>query len=732
MNTVNGERANYNDLLHHYFCVVVMRRSLYCVFVDFLAIQFAESQCLRELHQSVTPLLHGCVHLNTTTELRELRYKQCCLARCGVSGVDATPLCCQPHQLTPVLVSCSGRDVKDLLQINELVFSQLSAESCTCQPCSGVEFELAGSVRGMFDEPVPMARVSLRGKRRVTFTTKNGLFAFRLNGSVSTVELEISAGEYRTLSFTVELNPGLHREHFIQVTLNPEWVTVLHVPDSSVASVLVTVVASRTVVAIHSGRLWEEDSGGVFLSLPEPFRQAFLDAGFAVVVGMNVASTSSLQTVVSSLLVVTEVPTLEHTIAGSVNSNSMNFTLSSDEDEILLAREMFRLRMYMYSAGKLQSVSKVLKTVANFTLQLIRTGQTGSDYNLFNPSDSENQGYTQHAPHVLAVLRQSKRRRKTRQLNAEGDTSSVVMSAVKETSEVPEQFLVGLRVPSCFVGVRAFSRKGVERDGVLVVAIISNQTVVTMATGTSPVCIPVPCPNNNSHPFLVTISATDRSLLAYVPESFVFVLETSSLLLFPNRTACQNTSLSIGAHESSYIAFREPDPDRTDNDLFSGLLTPASVVSSSSSVQDPPYCYLKIEIPHCDTADIRIFVASHSSGEISAVQTGTVEGPEFGSSGMSCDNVLSFCLSYVCSSNVSVRMEKWLPNAVEPVYCDPESMPPNYYNRDSGVLVLPLATTEGNSTDYYSIFYSLFSKRRAHVECQRSPFSTLQYNCVTQ
>ena len=710
-----------------------MRRSSYCVFVDSLPIQFAESQCLSGLLQSVTPLLQGCVHLNTTTELRELRYRQCSLARCGVSAVDATPLCCQPDQLTPVLVSCSGRDVNDLLQINELVFSQPSAESCTCQPCSGVDFELAGSVRGMFDEPVPMARVSLKGKRRVTFTNKNGLFAFRLNGSVSTVELEISAGEYRTLSFTVELNPGLHRERFIQVTLNPEWVTALHVPDSSAASVLVTVAASRTVVAIHSGRLWEEDSGGVSLSLPEPFREAFLDAGFAVVVGMNVASTSSLQTVVSSLLVVTEVPTLEHTIAGSVHSNSMNFTLSSDEDEILLAREMFRLRIYMYSAGKLQSVSKVLESVANFTLQLIRTGQTGSDYNLFHPSDSENQGYTQHTPHVLAILQQSKRaRRKTRQSNVEGDTSSVVMSAMKETSELPEQFLVGLRVPSCFVGVRAFSKKGVERDGVLVVAIISNQTVVTMATGTSPVCIPVPCPNNNSHPFLVTISATDRSLLAYVPESFVFVLETSSLLFFPNRTACQNTSLSIGARESSYIAFREPDPNRTDNNLFPSLLTPASVVSSSS-VQDPPYCYLKIEIPHCDTADIRIFVASHSSGEISTVQTGTVDGPEFGSSGMSCDNVLSFCMSYVCSSNVSVRVEKWLPNAMEPVYCDPASMPHNYHNRDSGVLVLPLATTEGNSTShYYSTFYSLFSRRRAHVECQRSPFSTVQYNCITQ
>lgn len=647
--------------------------------------------------------------------------------------MGATPLCCQPDQLTPVLVSCSGRDINDLLQINELVFSQPSAEKCTCQLCSGVHFELAGSVRGLFDEPVPMARVSLRGKRRRTFTNRNGVFTFRLNGSVSTVELEISAGEYRTLSFTVELNPGLHREHFIQVTLNPEWVTVLHVPHSSAASVLMTVVASRTVVAIHSGRLWEEDSGGVFLSLPEPFRQAFLDAGFAVVVGMNVANTSSLQTVVSSLLVVTEVPILEHTIAGSVISNPLNFTLSSDEDEILLARELFRLRTYMYSAGKLQSVSKVLEGVANFTLQLIRTGQTGSDYNLFHSSDSENQSYTQHTPHMLAILRQSKRRRgHTRQLNAEGDTSAVVMSAVKETSELPEQFLVGLRVPSCFVGVRAFSRKGVEQEGVLVMAIISNQTVVTMATGTTPVCIPVPCPNNNSHPFLVTISATDRTLLAYVPESFVFVLETSSLLLFPSRTACQNTSLSSGAHKSSYIAFREPDPKRTDNSLFSGLLTPASVVSSSP-VQDPPYCYLKIEISHCDTADVRIFVASHSSGEISTVHTGMVEGPEFGSSGMSCDNVLSFCLSYVCSSNVSVRVEKWLPNAVEPVYCDPEPMPPDYYNRDSGVLVLPLATTERNSkSHYYSIFYSLFSKRRAHVECQQSPFSTLQYNCFTQ
>jgi len=112
--------------------------------------------------------------------------------------------------------------------------------------------------------------------------------------------------------------------------------------------------------------------------------------------------------VVSSLLVVTEVPTLEHTIAGSVNSNSMNFTLSSDEDEILLAREMFRLRMYMYSAGKLQSVSKVLKTVANFTLQLIRTGQTGSDYNLFNPSDSENQGYSTCVSCTPAVKEETK------------------------------------------------------------------------------------------------------------------------------------------------------------------------------------------------------------------------------------------------------------------------------------------------------------------------------------
>ena len=693
----------------------------------------AESQCSSGLLQSTTHLLRGCVQLNTTADVAELRYGQCSLARCGVSNHSDTPYCCQPDQVTPVAISCSGSDVQDLLQMNKVVFSQPSAESCSCQPCSGVHFELAGRVRGVSGDPVPMARVSLKEEGRVTFTNKNGLFAFKLNATVNTVELVVSAGGYHTLSLPVELNPGLQRAHIIHITMNPEWITVLDVPDSSSASVLVTVVTSRTVVAMHKGKLRGEDGGGTVLSLPEPFRQSFLEAGFAVVVGIHSASTASLQTTVSSLLVVTEVPSHDYSLTGSDIGSPLNFTLSTDEDEVLLARELFRLRMYVNSAGKLQNASEVLESVATLTFQLIHTGPTGS-LNVFFPSDLVNRSYIQHTLNVSAMLQLSKKkRRQVRQmpLDPASDTSVVVMSALEEMKKLPEYFLVGSRVPACFVGVRAFSSEGVEREDVLVMAMVSNRTVVTMTTSTTPACMLVPCPRNKSLPFLAVISATDKTRLTYIPESFTFVLEMGSPFLFPNRASCQNTSLRTGAHESWYIAFRAPAPTGAEDSFSQALLTPVSILSSS--VQNPPYCYMKIVVPNCDVADIRIFVASYSSREISTTRTRTMEGPEFGSSGMYCDNALTFCLPYTCSSNVSVRVEKWLPNAVEPDFCEPASIPLDYYNRDNGVLVLPLATNGGNGTlNNYTIFYSSSSQRIAYAECQSSPFSTLQYNSPTQ
>ena len=702
--------------------------------VDSLPILFAESQCRSGLLQSATHLLRGCVQLNTTTEVSELHYQQCSLARCSVSNVSDTPYCCQPDQLTFIATSCSGSHVNDLLQVNEVVYSLPSAESCTCQPCSGVQFELVGRVMGVSGERLPMARVSLRAEGRTTFTNQDGLFAFRLNGSMSTAELVVSAGGYHTFSFTVELSPGLHRAHVIHITMNPEWITVLDVPDSSSVSVLVTVPPSRPVVGIHSGELWQGSGGGTVLSLPEPFRQSFLEAGFAVVVGIHSASNASLQNTVSSLLVATEEPTLEHALTGSVIGSPLNFTLSSDEEEVLSARGLFHLRMYVYSAGKLQSASKVLENVANFTLQFIHTGQNGNNLYLFHPSDSANQDYTQHTPLLSAILQRSKRSRQRKRqilLDPVRDVDAVVMSTLEEINELPEHFLVGSRVPACFVGVRAFDSEGVEQEDVLVLAMVSNSTVVTMTTGTTPVCMPVPCPKDAS-PLLATLSATDSTRLPYTPEWFTFLLETSSLLLFSNLTSCQNNSLRIGARDSRYIAFRAPTPNSSDTNPSQGLLSTDSALSSPS-IQDPPYCYLKITVPLCDIAEICIFVVSQSSGEINTIQTGTIEGPEIGSSGMSCDNTLTFCMSYVCSSNVSVRVEKWLPNVVEPDYCEPSSISLDDYNRDNGVLVLPLATTGGNRTSHdYSIFYSVVSQRLAYAECESSPFSTLEYNCPSQ
>lgn len=663
-------------------------------------------------------------------EVLDLHYNHCSLTRCdGGGNHSGTPYCCQSDQVTPILISCSGAHVQALLQMNELVLSQPSAASCTCQPCSGVTFELVGRVRGPSGGSIPMARVYLSTGGRVTLTNKDGLFSFKLNATVTSVELAISAGGYHTISLPVELNPGLHRMYIINITLNPEWVTVLDIPrpNSSTASVLVTVASSRTVVAVHKGRLRGEDGVGTVLSLPESFKQSFLEAGFAVAIGIHCPSTTSLQTTPSSLLVVTEIPSLEYSHTGAATGSPVNFTLSSVEDEVLLARGLFRLRLYVYSAGKLYSASEILKDVANFTFQLIQTKQTGSDVKVFSPS--ANQGYTQQTSQVSTELHLSNRkRRKIRQTALDPDRA-VLISASEVMDELPEYFLVGTIASACFVGVRAFSSEGDEKDGVHVSAMIFSGALITVTTSTTPACLYVPCPRNASR--LATISATDSTRITYTPESFVSNLQMSSPFLFPNRTSCQYTSLHVGAHESRYIAFKAPSPTGDDTSLPPSAPTPVNM--SSISVRDPPYCFLKIAVPQCDISDVRVYVASHSSAEVSTARAEAMEEPETDSSGMYCESDVSFCLPFVCSSNVSVRVETWLPNAVEPDFCEPASAQLDYYNRDTGVLVLPLATTMAGSTlNDYAIFYSSSSQHLAYTDCQNSPHSTVQYNRPTQ
>ena len=576
--------------------------------------------------------------------------------------------------------------------------------------------------------PVEMAAVQLDGFGLV-FTEEDGLFAFRLNGSLTSVSLAVRAAGFKSLTYNVTIQPGVQRYRIFNIIMHPETTSIQQISQrSSEYSILITVDPSGQFSAtILEEKLLNSSSNS--LNLPRHLYRTFLSSGFAILFTFQSSQP------IESIITIIETPSLMYPYTGITLGNPLHLFDSSGE-QLIKQINLFKLMLLVQISGKLVPLKEVLQddnVSYNLDfLQMLSPNKTIQLYNSYKNSYisllPENSDSSSNGSQIAILLNSRNGRGYQKRQEISVDDSQAIIT--RATEPLSEYLLVGYTLPTCYVPIRTFSDTSFITETyniTLYAVILHNKQVVSVSNGVSPTCLPLPCPAEpmSTETYSVHISALHSTGL-HLQEAVIQIdIISASKLLYSDAELCHQVGLSA-TDPSYFVYFSDPAP----------LTQPWAPISppvfmDASSVKSPPFCFLGIALVYCRAGEYRVFLASHASGEISSASSGSLEEVDLVSSTDYCEEKLSFCLPFACSSDVTLLSEIWLPlapsNTVEA--CRPEwniSLHEGAsYNLQDGSLML--------NWDSLSISESVFSSPSqliAYIHCINSSPIDISFNCI--
>ena len=599
-----------------------------------------------------------------------------------------------------------------------------SDSKCICLPCTTVQFELVGRVRDGQGHPIMLASIAVKDTQLETYSEQDGLFSFTLTASVASVVLLVQAGGFRTVSMPVQLDPGLHLTHMVNITLHREDIEVLQLPtDQTFFLLFVTQIEGRLHAAVFKeDEEFFDDNNTIHLSAS---LGALLAAGhFALVV--NISNTYPFQT---SVLLGSEIPNLQHPLIDIVNNIPLQ--LRSNEGFAIYVKSLLKLNLYDFSDGTLINLENLISDVR--LIQSNPQNKVGMNFHLFaTPYRHANEqrlyqrltfSNTPYAVHVTGT----DQREEFDVLHAQW--------LRRDDDFTPEFFLVGSETQTCFVPVLTVDCQG-DSVAVLAAGIVSfDNVVMAISSGHTPLCLSVPCPPDEP--------AVDVSLTVIALQDTGIPLQGSppnipitnhSLYVYYDRTTCLAEGLSPAGENDSV----ENPP------VTLSASNPRSLYPSIASVDggrdfftpDPPYCFLRLETTSCLDTTVYVTLFSNSSGDASISSSGSATATtdnNLMSSGMVCEEKSVFCLPFECMSNLTLTVDAITEAAGETPICVPDTTSSpgrsdfitQFDYQENSYNLFPVRSP----AEMVGVYYSSHSKLIAYSRCISSDTPSLTYTC---
>ena len=607
------------------------------------------------------------------------------------------------------------------LNLSPLVVS--SDSNCICLPCTNIQFELVGRVRDGQGQPIMLASIAVKDTQLETYSEQDGLFSLALTASVASAVLLVQAGGFRTVSMPVQLDPGLHRTHVVNITLHREDVQVLQLPDDQQFFLLfVTQIQGRLHAAVlEEGEEFFDDNNTIHLSTS--LGTLFTAGQFALVV--NISNTYPFQT---SVLLGSEIPNLQHPLTDIVNNIPLQ--LHSNEGFAIYVKSLLKINLYDFSDGNLINLENLISDVR--LIQLNPQNKSTMKSHLFATPDlhaNEQRLYRRltvsNTPYILRVDEPEK--------SEEIDVLHAQWLR-QDDNFTPEFFLVGSETQTCFVPVRAVDCEG-ESVAVLVAGIASFDSVaMAISSGHTPHCLSVPCPDEHAANMSLTVSALQDTGIPLQGFPLNIPITNHSSYVYYDRNTCLAEGLNTAGENDSVNS--PPITLHTSN--------PRSLYPSTASADggrdlfapDPPYCFLQIEVTSCPDTNVYVTLFSDSSGDVSLssseITIATTDN-DIVSSGMGCEEKSVFCLPFKCMSNLTLTVDAILEASGETPICVPDlaSSPgrndfiTQFDYQKKWYKLLPARSP----AEMVGVYYSSRSKLIAYSRCISTDTPSFTYTC---